>query len=246
MKKGEFDKINHLEATHWWYVGTREISFSTLSKFLPKKDGLKILDIGCGTGGNLKELNKLGDAFGIDVDEYAVKLCSENGYKCALGDLRNPNFEKNSYNLITLFDVLNEMDLSIIPKVLNDIKEGLIENGIIMIREPAMKIAGGRHDLDVNIKFRLEKHQAAELLKNAGFEILRISYINSLLFLPILIKRKVDLAVNKFPMSDVYEHEKIVNFILLKILRLEKFLLNYTHMPFGTSLLIIAKKPSGV
>lgn len=250
MKKDEFDKINLLETTHWWYVGTREICFSILSKFLPKNktnSNFKILDIGCGTGGNLFELGKLGSTFGIDVNEYAVKLCNGNGYKCEVGDLLELNIEKNSYNLITFFDVLNEVDLSLIPKVLNNIKEGLMENGIIMIREPAMKIAGGRHDLDVNIKFRLEKSQAENLIKNAGFETLRITYINSLLFLPILIKRKVDLLLNKSPMSDVYEHGKDVNTILLTILRFEKFLLNYTDLPFGISIVIVArKKPSNV
>ncbi|OGH34551.1 MAG: hypothetical protein A3A47_00015 [Candidatus Levybacteria bacterium RIFCSPLOWO2_01_FULL_37_20] len=242
MKKDEFDKINRLETTHWWYVGTREISFSILSKFLPKKDGLKILDIGCGTGGNLKELNKLGNAFGIDVNEYAVKLCNENGSKCVVGDLKNLNLEKNAYDLITLFDVINEIDLSLVPKILNDIKEGLSVNGVLVLREPAMKIAGGRHDLDVNIKFRLEKKEAVKLMEHAGFEILRITYVNSFLFLPILIKRKVDFMLNKTPMSDVYEHGKFVNFLLLKTLRLEKYLLNYTSIPFGVSILIVVRK----
>jgi len=246
VKKDEFDKINHLEAAHWWYVGTREISFSILSKFLPKESGLKILDIGCGTGGNLFELNKLGNAFGIDVDKYAVKLCNENGYKCAVGNLISLNLEKNSYDLITLFDVLNQIDLNLIPKVLNNIKESLTENGILVLREPAMKMAGGRHDLDVNIKFRLEKAEAIKLMEKAGFEILKISYINSLLFLPILVKRKIDLALNKSPMSDVYEHGKFVNFLLLKILRLEKFLLSYVSLPFGISIVIVVKKPSGM
>ena len=128
------------------------------------------------------------------------------------------------------------------PKILNDIKEGLSVNGVLVLREPAMKIAGGRHDLDVNIKFRLEKKEAVKLMEHAGFEILRITYVNSFLFLPILIKRKVDFMLNKTPMSDVYEHGKFVNFLLLKTLRLEKYLLNYTSIPFGVSILIVVRK----
>src|SRR3989338_3835617 len=117
MKKDEFDKINRLETTHWWYVGTREISFSILSKFLPKKDGLKILDIGCGTGGNLKELEKLGNAEGIDHDPYAVELCNKNGLACKVGDLKDLKLEKDTYDLITLFDVLSQMDYEYVPKI---------------------------------------------------------------------------------------------------------------------------------
>ncbi len=242
MQKEEFNKINELENSHWWYVGTREISFSILSKYLPKKEGLKILDIGCGTGGNLKELSKFGEAYGIDLDPYAIGICKKNGFKCEVGDLRDLKQKEDSFDLITLYDVLNQIDYETIPVVLSDIKNALKKDGLLVFREPAIKTVSGKHDLYVNIKFRSEKSDIHALLKNAGLEILYSTHINFLLFIPVWCKRKVDFLIDKTPRSDIYKHSDFLNRVLLEILRFEKYLLNVFSFPFGTSLLVVARK----
>ena len=242
MEKEEFNKINKLENFHWWYVGTREISFSILSKYLPKKEGLKILDIGCGTGGNLKELSTFGDARGIDLDPYVIGLCKQNGFKCEIGDLRSLKQKEDSFDLITLFDVLNQADYESIPGILNDIRNVLKKGGLLVFREPAMKAVSGKHDLYVNIRFRSEKKDIQHLLKGAGFEVLYSSHINFLLFIPVWLKRKFDFFMDKTPRSDVYKHSDFSNDVLLGILRVEKYLLNVFNFPVGTSLLVVARK----
>ena len=242
MEKEEFNKINELENFHWWYVGTREISFSILSKYLSKKAGLKILDIGCGTGGNLKELSKFGDAYGIDLDPYAIDLCRQNGFKCEVGDLRSLEQKEDSFDLITLFDVLNQVDYEKVSDVLVDIKNVLKKGGLLMFREPAIKTVSGKHDLYVNIKFRSEKSNSQALLKDVGFEVLYATHINFLLFIPVWLKRKIDFLIDKTPRSDIYKHGNFLNQALLGILRLEKYLLNIFNFPFGTSLLVVARK----
>ncbi len=242
MEKEEFNKINELENFHWWYVGTREISFSLLSKYLPKKEGLKILDVGCGTGGNLKELSKFGEAYGIDLDPYAIRLCKQNGFKCEVGDLRSLQQKEDFFDLITLFDVLNQINYEDVPNALNDIKNALKKGGLLVFREPAIKTASGKHDLYVNIKFRSEKSSIHALLKDAGFEILYATHVNFLLFIPVWLKRKIDFLIDKTPRSDIYKHNDHLNRVFLEILRFEKHLLNIFSFPFGTSLLIVARK----
>lgn len=242
MEKEEFNKINELENSHWWYVGTREISFSVLFRYLPKKEGLKILDIGCGTGGNLKELSKFGEACGIDLDPYVVGLCKQNGFKCEVGDLRSLQQKQDSFDLITLFDVLNQVDYKDIPGVLNDINSSLKKGGLLIFREPAIKVASGKHDLYVNIKFRSEEKDIRSLLEKVEFKILYSSHINFLLFFPVWFKRKVDFLMDRTPRSDIYKHSDFSNKILLGILRAEKYLLNVFSFPIGTSLLVVAKK----
>lgn len=242
MTKQEFDKINRLEGSHWWYAGMREISFDILSRFMKKTGGLRSLDIGCGAGGNLKELQKFGDASGVDLDPYAVELCRQNGFDCRVGDLKNLDLAEAAYDVITLFDVLNQIPYGQAPKVLADLKNALKEGGILMMREPAMKIAAGKHDEAVNIHFRLERREAEKLVVETGFEVLYVGYINALLFLPIFIKRKVDYMMSSSPRSDVYVHGAVVNTMLLSILRLEKLMLRFLKPPFGISILIVAMK----
>ncbi|OGC53867.1 hypothetical protein A3B64_05065 [candidate division WWE3 bacterium RIFCSPLOWO2_01_FULL_37_24] len=242
MSKEEFDKINKLENTHWWYVGTREISFEILEKYLPQKTGIKSLDVGCGTGGNMNKLLKYGIAEGIDVDPYAVELTRQNGFNCRVGDMHNLNLPEESYDLITFYDVINQTKPENILKVFKDVGAGLKCDGIFSFREPAMNIATGSHDKEVGILYRFNKRDTRRMLENSGFKVLYIVYMNSLLFLPIILKRNIDKVFNLPPKSDVKNHSDAVNTFLFWVLRVEKMLQKFLSFPFGISILVVAQK----
>ncbi len=242
MTQEEFNKINALESTHWWYLGTREISINILKKFLRVDANLKILDVGCGTGGNLKELAKIGSAQGCDIDPYVVELSRANGLDCYISDMRTLSLPPNSLDLVTFYDVLNQVSYKEAITVLKKINTALKPGGIITFREPALDVARGLHDQEVNIQFRLNKDSANELLTQANFEPLYVGYINFLLFIPIIIKRRYDKLVLNTPKSDVYVHSPVINGIFLAILRLENFLLRFINFPFGISIIAVAKK----
>jgi len=224
MNQSEFEKIYQLENSHWWYVGMREIWEMVLAKFVRKTNFAKILDIGCGTGGNLSVLNKFGLASGVEYDSFAVNLCLKNGFKCTKGSaLELP--KKDTYDLITFFDVLYQFEASEIQKILSDAKQILNKKGVLLIREPALEIAKGRHDLLVKTKTRFNQSDLNILLTDLGFKIEFMSYINFLLFVPIVLNRKIELLTDPTPKSDVSLPSKIVNFFFLTILRIESKIL---------------------
>ena len=72
-----------VEASHWWYVGTREICLALLMPHIGGGMPLRILDIGCGTGGNLAELARLGQARGIDLDPLVSITHGTEGWTVA-------------------------------------------------------------------------------------------------------------------------------------------------------------------
>ena len=60
MNKIEYQIMNDLEDNHWWYIGLRRYLsavFKKYSKLIPEKP--VILDTGCGTGANLRHMNKI-------------------------------------------------------------------------------------------------------------------------------------------------------------------------------------------
>ena len=59
-----------------------------LKKYIKNKN-IKILEIGCGSGIQLKTLNNLGmkKIIGVDINPQAVKHCKSLGFKCKKSDL---------------------------------------------------------------------------------------------------------------------------------------------------------------
>jgi SAM-dependent methyltransferase len=242
MEKTEYDKINRIEQTHWWYVGTREIALQNLDKYCPFHSNLTIYDIGCGTGGNIQALSKYGLVEGSDVDPYAVNFCKEKGLSAEVADMYKLDLEPERYDLITFFEVLSQAEEKDLVEILKNVNKGLKKGGILLLREPALKIAGGQHDIAINAKTRFDKILMRSILEESGFKVKYVTYMNSLLFIPIVAKRKLDELLKKDVKSDVEEHSELSNKLFLKILRFEKFLNRYVNFPFGVSILVIAQK----
>ena len=74
-----YDVESEVENFHWWFVVRRKLLKSILSSISIQKNAIT-LDIGCGTGSNLKALVSAGlDAIGLDQSIYALTLVKEKG-----------------------------------------------------------------------------------------------------------------------------------------------------------------------
>jgi SAM-dependent methyltransferase len=258
MTEEEIHKIAAIEQRQWWYRGTREICFSLLEPYLARlKPGptsahvlkpdatkaLQILDVGCGTGGNLVELSRYGEARGIDIDPLCVDYCRKKGLIASIGDMLNLQQPAASLDLLTMFDVLYHAEPDQTVAILRGMAASIKPGGLIAFREPAMPIARGWHDRAVNGRQRFTVDGIARSLRDAGFEPLRITYLNTVLFPPIvLVRRLQDLQQPGVAKSDVEDTPEPLNSLLLGILRFERALLRTIDLPFGVSLFAVARR----
>ena len=82
LHKDAYKTIYEKEEDHWWFRGRRLIIKELLDRLcLP--EGARILDVGCGTGGNLALLGEYGDAQGCDFSEEAIRFCKLRGLEHA-------------------------------------------------------------------------------------------------------------------------------------------------------------------
>ena len=80
MQTHTYALLRELEGKHWWYRGRRRIIASFVERIVAKlrndnETAPRILDVGCGTGGNLEMLSEFGAVEGVDVSQDAVEFC---------------------------------------------------------------------------------------------------------------------------------------------------------------------------
>lgn len=71
-----YDRIRDLEADHWWFVGRRQILRGLLRR-IGTPAGAKILEVGCGAGGNVPLLRDFGAVTALEPDDESRAYASQ-------------------------------------------------------------------------------------------------------------------------------------------------------------------------
>src|SRR5687768_9830740 len=170
-----------VEDTLWWYVGMRRIAEALLDGRL--QPGLRILDAGAGTGGNLRWLGRFGVAFGIDLAEEATSFCRERHLstvaRASVTDLPYPD---STFDLVTSFDVIYHLDVANDVAALGEAARVLKQGGTLLVRVPAFDALRSEHDAAVHTRQRYTLGELKQKVERAGLRVRRASYANSLLF----------------------------------------------------------------
>jgi len=241
MKIQEYKKMFLLEDKHFWFLGKRALIKVLLDQHLQNKN-LFILDIGCGTGGLTKFLNHYGKVIGLEKNKYAVNLAKKRGLKIINGDAQKLPFKINSFNLVTLFDVLYHKNIKDERIVIKEVSRVLKNKGYFLITDSAFNFLKSNHDRAVFGNKRFTLQYLKNILKKEGFKIIKSSYCSFFLFPLIFIKRKILDKFIKNNDSDLTRFPKIINCFLTKVVLFEALLLKYIDFPIGSSLVILAKK----
>jgi SAM-dependent methyltransferase len=109
MMRHTYPILYQVEESHWWHRGRRRIIESFVREICKSFGGRRprILDVGCGTGGNLSLLKQFGDAEGVDVSPDALDFCRQRGLEnVKLGAAEELPYEQGSFDLVTALDVI--------------------------------------------------------------------------------------------------------------------------------------------
>jgi ubiquinone/menaquinone biosynthesis C-methylase UbiE len=106
-------------------------------KMFPPKEGMLVLDVGCGTGIHLERYQKAGcRVFGIDLSPAMLQVaCDRLGENADLhlGDASNMPYSDNKFDLIIMTTVLHEMSPSMRAAVIEESRRVLNKNGHILL-----------------------------------------------------------------------------------------------------------------
>jgi SAM-dependent methyltransferase len=236
-----FDIDWNVEPYHWWFVVRRKLLRFLLSS-ITYPEGSLALDVGCGVGSNLAALTSLGlTVVGLDLSFQALSLAKKR-HKCPFinGNLNQLPIHPNSVGLIIASDILEHLEDD--SAGIASLRESLKDKGILILTVPAFRFLWGIQDRVTGHQRRYSRQEIINKLEQGGFEVLRSSYFNFLLFLPILLGRQALRLIRPNIPSENIINSPMINFLLKAIFSMEPVMLKHFSFPFGVSIFCIARK----
>jgi len=243
MQSHHYPILYQVEERHWWYVGRRRIIRSLVEKIFATLDNPnpRILDVGCGTGANLKMLADYGKAEGVDISQQAVDFCRERGLgSVKLGAAENLPYENDSFDLVTSLDVVEHLDDDVAG--LREMRRVLRPDGRLLLFVPAFMFLWGVQDDVSNHRRRYTLPGLLRAVEAAGFAVEWSSYANISFFLPVLVVRSVMRWLGLRADTEYGINISLMNGPFSRLFAAERFILKGGKLPFGVSAVCIARR----
>ena len=234
------------EPTHFWFQGFRATIGPVLHDLAAGRRDLRLLDCGCGTGYNLRNLLRPhGRAYGFDLSEDAMRRGREAGLPIARANVQQIPFQSGHFDIATSFDVLQSVpdDRAALTEIARVLKPG----GHVVLNVTALDFLRGDHsDVWGEIR-RYTPGGAKRLLREAGLDPIRVGFVFASILPMVLGIRLAQRLMRPFRQpagdEDLSLPAAPVNAALGALLRGEAALARRIPMPFGSSLLVVGKKP---
>jgi len=221
-----------------------------LARAAAGRTGLRLLDCGCGTGTNLRVLlEPYGRAWGFDLTWTGLQFARAAGAaRVAQASAAAVPYPSAAFDIVTSFDVLYCLPDEVERESVREMWRVLKPGGAAVVNVPAMEILRGNHSV---LSAELRRYSRASLrarLEAGGFRVERITYTNAALFPLMLgvrvVQRVVGLAPESEAEGEITVPPRPVNAALSALLAVEAGLVPAVPMPFGSSLLCLARKPA--
>lgn len=243
MEVAEYKNIYENEEKHFFYRANHALFLSFVSDLRTKnRPPLKILDAGCGTGLLAKKLEKFGQVTGIDISSRAIYFSKKRGVNVKKASVNKLPFESKTFDVVVSMDVIYHQKVDD-EKALREFFRVLKPGGLLLLRVPAIHLLFSSHDRFVHARERYIKSKLFKKLTNAGFEVEKISYMNSILFFPALAKVAFEKITGaRHSSSGINRIPNILNQTIIVLSSVESLILKHFSLPFGIGLFAVAKK----
>jgi len=239
MEASAYRDMAAVEERHWWFEGRRRVVANCIARLGLKPDA-RILELGSGTGGNLSMLSRFGSVTAIEMNEDARAISSARhaGVDVRAGVLPSDlPLGAQKFELICMFDVLEHIEDD--AAALLAARAHLAPGAPLLITVPAYKALFGPHDEELHHKRRYERAELRERLIAAGLRIEKLSFINMGLMPLAWVKRMLDKELHHS--SGTSTPPAPLNALFTSIFGAEALLLPHMNLPFGLSLLALAR-----
>ena len=245
MNDEEFRLLDEIEEDHWWFQGRRMILRSLLGRHRPASSGpaSRLLDLGCGTGGILRDRTEGMQCFGSDRSSLALEICRSKGFgRLVRADLVDVPFAADAFDLVLALDVIEHLedDVGFLRQAARLCRPG----GRLIVAVPAFPSLWSEHDETFEHHRRYRAASLRRAVEAAGMEIERITHTNTFIF-PVAAFWRV--VVGRLRRGggrghDFFPVPRLLNTALAALYRLEAWWLRRGDFPFGLSIVAVAHR----
>ncbi len=241
MEREAYSRLDQLEGEHWWFKARRTILNEVLNSLRAGRTGLRVLEAGCGTGGNLRMLNRVGKVSAFEPDTGALRLArSKSGCEIRMGHLpEGIPYQEGRFDIVVALDVIEHVSHD--AESLSALRAQLKPGGRLVITVPALPWLWSRRDVHQHHKRRYTRTTLEHTLQQAGLKPVTLTYFNMLLFPLIAAVRAAKSMAGKAPESDDALPPEPLNRLLHIVFASERHLIGRVPMPIGVSLLAVAE-----
>jgi len=247
MELAEYQNVADVEDDHWWFRSTRRLMSEMLAPWW--KPGIRVLDAGCGPGGNGARLLRYGDVVGLDFEYAAVEFVRDR--RAPMGPVQGSvtalPFPDNSFDVIIDVTVLYHVPDDALAA--RELARVLKPGGAVFVVEPALELFRRAHDAQGHTERRYSLDELAALFIRAGLTIDRSTYAKGFLAPPALALSAVQRVRNTPPSearSDLAPRstDRLTEPVFDRLARIEdRHIVNGGSVPFGTSAIVVATRP---
>ncbi len=243
--------LQESEKRHFWFTSRREVVLAALRRAVPDLNERRMFDIGCGTGALLEFLSRSGVTVSGACDAYqeSLQLVRQRlTVPLILVDEGRPVPLGEGFGLVGMFDVLEHIDDDL--GTLKRIRRALEPGGFLVLTVPAHPALFSSMDLAACHRRRYSRGELRRRLEEAGFEIRFLSHFMMVLA-PLLLavlwggrvwrRRKTTTAES----GGEFRVVPILNDLLRFALGVERALMSFVSLPFGSSLVAVASRAKG-
>ncbi|MGO9566444.1 MAG: methyltransferase domain-containing protein [Desulfomonilaceae bacterium] len=250
MESQEYQTLFELEPLYWWFRGLHLILLDTLHT-LGLESHEAVLDAGCGTGQNLVNIGRqvTSSAYGFDVSPEAAFFCKKRGLtNICRASINDMPFASDTFAAVVSVDVF-ECDSVIEDQAYGEIWRVLRPGGYMVLVVPAYEwLMTPEHHKAVHASRRYSKSRLAAVLRKRPVEVIRMTHLFAALF-PAVAAYRLGLRLAAVdsdgpPRSELKPMHPALNSLLFAIVKAENQFLRLGDLPFGSSIMAVARKVS--
>ena len=239
MRNDYLERYRELYQQHWWWRAREKLILKTLRAHQPPGGWKRSLDVRCGDGLLFDHRKPFGEVEG--VESSAASVCEHGPHRSQIHVCPfDENFQPGKqFGLILMLDVLEH--LADPAAALRRALALLTPGGILLITVPAFNAAWTNHDLINDHVTRYTRRTFRTVARQAGLDIQAERYFFQWLF-PIKLATRVLERILGLKPQPAGVPLGWINTPLYLLSRLEQNTWGALPWPFGSSLMVWAKK----